>query len=60
MACCLRGLYKYFYYNCEAALLAAGVKREEIFPYTPEKADMALGKVKELKANVSVWWGAGA
>jgi putative spermidine/putrescine transport system substrate-binding protein len=55
-----RGLYKYFYYNYEAALLAAGVKREEVFPFTPEKADMALGKVKELKANVSVWWGAGA
>jgi putative spermidine/putrescine transport system substrate-binding protein len=55
-----RGLYKYFYYNYEAALLAAGVKREEVFPYTPEKADMALGKVKELKSNVSVWWGAGA
>lgn len=55
-----RGLYKYFYYNYEAALLAAGVKREEVFPFTPEKADMALGKVKELKPNVSVWWGAGA
>ncbi len=55
-----RGLYKYFYYNYEAALLAAGVKREEVFPYTTEKADMALAKVKELKPNVSVWWGAGA
>lgn len=55
-----RGLYKYFYYNYEAALLAAGVKREEVFPYTAEKADIALGKVKELKPNVSVWWGAGA
>jgi putative spermidine/putrescine transport system substrate-binding protein len=55
-----RGLYKYFYYNYEAALLAAGLKREEVFPYTTEKADMALGKIKELKPNVSVWWGAGA
>jgi putative spermidine/putrescine transport system substrate-binding protein len=55
-----RGLYKYFYYNYEAALLAAGVKREEVFPYTTEKADMALGKIKELKPNVTVWWGAGA
>jgi putative spermidine/putrescine transport system substrate-binding protein len=55
-----RGLYKYFYYNYEAALLAAGVKREEVFPYTKEKADMALGKIKELKPNVTVWWGAGA
>ncbi|WP_137391497.1 ABC transporter substrate-binding protein [Rhodoligotrophos defluvii] len=55
-----RGLYKFFYYNYEAALLAAGLKREEVFPFTPEKADMALAKVKELKPNVTVWWGAGA
>lgn len=55
-----RGLYKYFYYNYEAALLAAGVKRDEVFPYTKEKADMALAKIKELKPHVTVWWGAGA
>ncbi|TXH36439.1 MAG: ABC transporter substrate-binding protein [Rhodospirillaceae bacterium] len=55
-----RGLYKYFYYNYEAALLAAGVKRDEVFPVTKEKAEMALAKVKELKPNVSVWWGSGA
>jgi putative spermidine/putrescine transport system substrate-binding protein len=55
-----RGLYKYFYYNYEAALLAAGVKRAEVFPYTKEKADMAIGKIRELKPNITVWWGAGA
>lgn len=55
-----RGLYKYFYYNYEAALLAAGVKRDEVFPMTEEKVEMALAKVAELKPNVSVWWGAGA
>ena len=55
-----RGLYKYFYYNYEAALLAAGVKPEEIYPLTPEKAEMALGKIAEIKPNVSVWWGSGA
>lgn len=55
-----RGLYKYFYYNYEAALLAAGVKRDEVFPLTAEKAEMALAKVEELKPHVSVWWGAGA
>ncbi|HWT96825.1 MAG TPA: ABC transporter substrate-binding protein [Terriglobales bacterium] len=55
-----RGLYKYFYYNYEAAMLAAGVKREEVFPVTEEKAKMALAKIKELKPNVTVWWGAGA
>lgn len=55
-----RGLYKYFYYNYEAALLAAGVKREEVFPLTNEKAEMALGKIKELKPNIAVFWSAGA
>ncbi|HEV7251898.1 MAG TPA: ABC transporter substrate-binding protein [Mesorhizobium sp.] len=55
-----RGLYKYFYYNYEASLLAAGVKREEIYPLTPEKAEMALSKIAEIKPNVSVWWGSGA
>ncbi|MGF7162802.1 putative spermidine/putrescine transport system substrate-binding protein [Rhodoligotrophos appendicifer] len=55
-----RGLYKYFYYNYEAALLAAGLKPSEVFPYTAEKADQALAKIKELKPNVTVWWGAGA
>jgi len=55
-----RGLYKYFYYNYEAALLAAGVRRDEIYPVTPEKVEMALGKIKEIKPNVSVWWGSGA
>lgn len=55
-----RGLYRYFYYNYEAALLAAGVKPEEVYPLTPEKAELALGKIKELKPSVSVWWGSGA
>jgi putative spermidine/putrescine transport system substrate-binding protein len=55
-----RGLYKYFYYNYEAALLAAGVTRDEVFPLTEEKAEMALAKVAELKPHVTVWWGAGA
>lgn len=55
-----RGLYRYFYYNYEAALLAAGVAREEIYPLTPEKAEMALEKIEELKPHVSVWWGSGA
>ena len=41
-------------------LQAAGVKREEVFPLTKEKAEMALAKVAELKPSISVWWGAGA
>jgi putative spermidine/putrescine transport system substrate-binding protein len=55
-----RGLYKPFYYNYEAALLAAGVPRSQVFPLTDEKAKMAIEKVKELKEHVKVWWTAGA
>lgn len=55
-----RGLYKYFYYNYEAAVLAAGVARDEVFPATPEKIDLAFEKLTELKPNVPVWWGSGA
>ena len=55
-----RGLYKYFLYNYEAALLAAGLKRGELYPATPEKIDQAFAKLEELKPNVPVWWGAGA
>ncbi|HXV25343.1 MAG TPA: ABC transporter substrate-binding protein [Alphaproteobacteria bacterium] len=55
-----RGLYKPFYYNYEAALLAAGLKREEIYPVTDERVEMAIGKLKELKPNVQVWWSSGA
>lgn len=55
-----RGLYAKFYYNYEAALLAAGLKPEELYPYTAEKREIAFGKIRELKPNVSVWWGSGA
>lgn len=55
-----RGLYRVFYYNYEAALLAQGLRRDEIYPFTPEKAEMALRKVRELKPHVKVWWGSGA
>jgi putative spermidine/putrescine transport system substrate-binding protein len=55
-----RGLYKFFLYNYEAATLAAGLRRDEIFPATSEKIDAAFGKLTELKKSVTVWWGAGA
>ncbi len=55
-----RGLYKNFLYNYEAALLAAGLSRAEIYPATQEKLDLAFGKLAEIKPNVTVWWGAGA
>jgi putative spermidine/putrescine transport system substrate-binding protein len=55
-----RGLYKLFYYNYEAALLAAGLKREEIYPATDEKVKQAIAKCQEIKPHVKVWWTAGA
>ncbi|MCK6454631.1 MAG: ABC transporter substrate-binding protein [Alphaproteobacteria bacterium] len=55
-----RGLYNVLYYNYEAALLAAGLKRSEIYPATDEKVKQAIAKCRELKPHVKVWWTAGA
>ena len=55
-----RGLYKALYYNYEAALLAAGTPRSEIYPVTDEKAKLAFAKLREIKPSVKVWWNAGA
>lgn len=55
-----RGLYKPFYYNYEAALLAAGTPHDDVYPVTDDKVKLAMDKVRELKPNVRVWWTAGA
>jgi putative spermidine/putrescine transport system substrate-binding protein len=55
-----RGLYKPFYYNYEAALLAAGTPRDQVYPVTDDKAKLAMDKLRELKPHVKVWWTAGA
>lgn len=55
-----RSLYNRFYYNYEAALLAAGVARSEVYPATDDKVRLAFEKLEELKPNVTVWWTAGA
>lgn len=55
-----RGLYKPFLYNYEAALRAADVKREEVYPVTPEKVKLAIAKLTELKPHVKLWWTSGA
>ncbi len=55
-----RGLYKALYYNYEAALLAAGVARGEIYPVTDDKAKLAFEKLREIKPAVKLWWSAGA
>ena len=55
-----RGLYKPFYYNYEAALLAAGAARADVYPVTDDKVKLAMEKIRELKPNIKVWWTAGA
>ena len=51
-----RGLYKQFVSNYEGALRAADVKREEVYPVTPEKVKLAIAKLTELKPHVKLWW----
>jgi putative spermidine/putrescine transport system substrate-binding protein len=55
-----RGLYKQLYYNYEAALLAAGTPRGQIYPVTDDKVKLVLEKLREIKPHVKVWWTAGA
>ena len=55
-----RSLYSRLWYNYEAALRAAGVSKEEIYPATEEKMKLAFAKLTEIKPHVSVWWTAGA
>lgn len=55
-----RSLYTRLYYNYEAALLAAGVPRNEVYPATDEKMKLAFAKLRELKPHVKVWWTTGA
>ncbi|HMO28143.1 ABC transporter substrate-binding protein [Enterovirga sp.] len=55
-----RSLYTRFYYNYEAALMAAGVPRNEIYPATDEHVKLAFEKLREIKPHVKVWWSAGA
>lgn len=55
-----RSLYQRLYYTYEAALLAAGVARNEVYPATDEKVKLAFDKLGEIKPHVKVWWSAGA
>src|SRR5262249_12442010 len=55
-----RSLYNRLYYNYEAALMAAGVARNEVYPATDEKVKLAFDKLREIKPHVKVWWTAGA
>lgn len=54
-----RGMYFDFFWNYEVAMLAEGLTRDEIYPVTDEKADIAFAKLEELKPHVRVWWRSG-
>ncbi len=55
-----RALYNTLEGNYEAALLADGMGRSEIYPATSEKVERALAKLAEIKPHVLVWWKSGA
>lgn len=55
-----RSLFSRFNYNYEAAVRAAGVPANEVYPATDEKVMMAMAKLAEIKPHVTVWWTAGA
>lgn len=55
-----RSLYTRIWYNYEAALLAAGVPRDQVYPATDEKVKLAFAKLREIKPHVKVWWTTGA
>ncbi len=52
-----RTLYKWMSANLEIALLADGVKPEELYPLD---LDRALKKIEELKPHILTHWGTGA
>ncbi|MFJ3522499.1 ABC transporter substrate-binding protein [Pseudomonas sp. NPDC090203] len=56
-----RGLRKRAVYNLEFALLADGVKVEDVYKVlaTPAGVDRAFAKLSQLKPNIQ-WWEAGA
>src|SRR5258707_12664142 len=41
-------------------MLAAGLKRDEVYPATEERVKLAFARLPEIKPNVKVWWSAGA
>jgi putative spermidine/putrescine transport system substrate-binding protein len=55
-----RSLYARMHYNYEAALRAAGVPLDKIYPFTDEKVRTMFQKLEEIKPHVSVWWTSGA
>ncbi len=55
-----RSLFSRMYYNYEAALRAAGVPPESVYPVTEDKVRLMFQKLEEIKPSVAVWWTSGA
>ncbi len=55
-----RSLFARMYYNYEAALRAAGVPLDQIYPATEEKVRTMFQKLEEIKPHVAAWWTSGA
>lgn len=55
-----RSMYSRMYYNYEAALRAAGVPADQLYPATEEKVRLMFQKMEEIKPHVTVWWTSGA
>lgn len=52
-----RALRNYPVANLEAALLADGVQKDELYPLD---VDRAFNKLKEIKPHITTWWTTGA
>ncbi len=52
-----RAIYDHPRGNLEAALLADGVKPEDLYPLDVERA---FKKLEEIKPDITVWWASGA
>jgi putative spermidine/putrescine transport system substrate-binding protein len=54
-----RAMYRELYWNYEVAMLAEGVRSDEIYPVTGMKMKVALERLAALKPHVAVWWAEG-
>jgi len=55
-----RALYDDPRANIEFALLASGVPKAEVYPFTPEKLKEAFSRLSAVRDSVRVWWSDGS
>lgn len=54
-----RAMYRELYWNYEVAMLAEGMRSDDIYPVTDSKMKVALDRLKALRPHVAVWWSEG-